>query len=900
PRQWVAVMFMNALTDALTYDTIIPTTFNSLLTGNNYGTYTTMGWKYFGLYDWEGIIVANEYADLHSDEALSSENTKIVDGDDEYKFKNWTTDLTEIGEYRRGWAVEDGSKDKVVYVTDDGVNTEFSCGGDVTIKKSNIDGIKLNDDTVYYKNFEDTKAYKSESAVAKGNWLRVVDNDDDGTAEFVFVTEFTMDTVSKKTSSKLTLSTVAATEDFATESELAKGDVVVYTYIDGTYYVEAAESFAGEVDKYTYKNKTLTVDGEDYDETEIALSTTIKADYNTELEYALKETEYTYYLDFFGNIGAYSLDEADAGEFVLLTDAYYETNRNGKVAAVDAYLDGEIQDVDVKRSSSTDWASFIETESSNNAWEKLIEWKKDPKAGTNVARYTMDDEGVMSLYTAQTVKYNKKGIAYDVITDYVDLHNGQDIEAGQRTFIGNYELPTFDAEGKITGKTTIQNAKVQANKDTVYYYVSYATGYPVVETVTGYKNSYDVSNVLKANEIYAVYAVATSVDSEAEDKDSNTADKEYWVADVIVIETEYPVFAQDSQMVLGYNVVNKTYSDYAALDVITAEGAKDELDVIFYDGLDYDEFSREEDIAVLEFYYATTDEDGMSYIRTVTDYDNAGIYAGKLNRVTDLGKEYVVTVDGIELYYDEASVVVYDIAKGTRANSASTTDDDDETLTLSKGKTYIFVGDINAAKTEGEIIYAILVNDTFTEILYDKVVGNNSYTAVQSQAIADIKKAFADAGISSDDLAEDKTAVGGDYGALTLADIWTTWTGLIADAAETDIAGIVDSAKTQVPTVAELYKTAVKTPVKAAAAEAVAAITSVEVEDGKWATVKAAIIEAIDAVKNVSDVTVATTDYTPVAAGGVGVKTFDITYKVAGDTVELKGETAKTITIYVD
>jgi hypothetical protein len=26
-------------------------------------------------------------------------------------------------------------------------------------------------------------------------------------------------------------------------------------------------------------------------------------------------------------------------------------------------------------------------------------------------------------------------------------------------------------------------------------------------------------------------------------------------------------------MVLGYNVVNKTYSDYAALDVLTAEGA---------------------------------------------------------------------------------------------------------------------------------------------------------------------------------------------------------------------------------------------------------------------------------------------------------------------------------------
>ena len=716
PRQWVAVMFFNALTEALTYDTIVPAVFNGLLTGTNYGDYVTMGEKYFKLKSFKGIITANEYADLFDDEALDAGETQVG----KLVFDNWSTGLTEIGEYARGWY----SGDDVLYVTGDGKNTEFSCGGDVTIKKANIDGIKLDKNTEFFKNFEPTTAYEEGTAVAKGDWLRVVDNDDDGYAEYVFVTEFTMDTVTKKTSSKLTLSTVAATGDFATESELAKDDVVVYVYIDGTYYVEEAEEFTGEVDKYTYKNKTLTVDDKDYDQTEIALSAAVKNAYFTELELAKKEIEYTYYMDFFGNIGAFGRTKADAGELVLLTDAYFETNRSGKVAAVDAYLDGEIKDVDVKRTK--DYASFIDTTdtSSNNDWNKLIAYAGDAKAATNVARYTLNDEGVMTLYTAQTVKYNNKALAYDVITDYINLADTK-LEAGQRTFDATYAEPTF-VDGEIT-TTTAKAGKVQANKDTVYYYVSYANDYPVVETVVGYKNSYDVTNVLKADEIYAAYAIATSVAGEAEDADAD-ATKDYWVADVIVIETKYPVFAQDSQMVLGYNVVNKTYSDYAALDVLTAEGAKDDLNVIFYNGLDYDEFSREDDIAVLEFYYATTDEDGMSYIRTVTNYADAGIYAGKLNRIADLGKEYVVTVDGIELYYDEASIVVYDINKGTRANTAKTTDSDDETLELTKGETYIFVGD-----KDEEIVYAILVNDTMTKKLYDKIA--DDYSAVVAEAV---------------------------------------------------------------------------------------------------------------------------------------------------------------------
>ena len=83
PRQWVAVMVKNALTEAYTYGTIAPVIFNGLLTGTNLPTtsYQKMGWKYFNLYEWEGIITANEYADLYGKSTLSGSNTKSDKGE---------------------------------------------------------------------------------------------------------------------------------------------------------------------------------------------------------------------------------------------------------------------------------------------------------------------------------------------------------------------------------------------------------------------------------------------------------------------------------------------------------------------------------------------------------------------------------------------------------------------------------------------------------------------------------------------------------------------------------------------------------------------------------------------------------------------------------------------------
>ncbi len=677
PRQWVAVMVKNALTEAYTYGTIAPVIFNGLLTGTNLPTtsYQKMGWKYFGLYDWEGIITANEYADLYGDETLSGSNTQIDKG--EYKFKNWTTDLTEIGEYRWGYAVEDGSKDKVVYVGGADENTEFSTGDAVSSisTKSNIDGIKVNDSTEYYKNFAEAKKF---NATENGDWLRVVDNDEDGYAEYVFATEFQMTEVTKVAKDDTVfLANGEDSDEFEMSAEVAKGDIVLYTKIDKVEYVELAPSFTGKVEKYTYKTETLTVGGEDYDQSYIDVDADTLAKYYDKLETAARKTEYVYYLDFFNNIRLYGRDKVVGGELVLLTDAYYETNRGGDTGAVDAYLDGEIKDTDAcTDTDDTDVDMFINMDDHDNKWGALKAYA-DSEAKTNVARYELDEDGVIYLYDAETWYYDKKGEPSTIKTDYINLVD-EEVEAGETTY-NAYE----------SGKQQY----VQANKETVFYYVSYAGGLKV-KTVTGYKNSYDVIDEL---DIRAMYAVATNIENDSD------ADP-YWVADVIVIETYEPVFNLGNDVVLGYDIVNKTVKDYANLDVIGADAALDNLNVTSING--YNEFNKGY-FTIPAFYFNTEDEEGDSHIREIkADFAKYGIYAINADRVNDLD-EYVVAKDAARsiFYYDETTVV-YDIDERTSYNRITTVDSYDDALELTTGESYILYTD-----GDGFIVYAILVEN---------------------------------------------------------------------------------------------------------------------------------------------------------------------------------------------
>ncbi|MBD5170307.1 MAG: hypothetical protein HDT20_09380, partial [Oscillibacter sp.] len=174
---------------------------------------------------------------------------------------------------------------------------------------------------------------------------------------------------------------------------------------------------------------------------------------------------------------------------------------------------------------------------------------------TNVAAYTLKDDGTVNLNTASTYAYDRNGnplyyvkttrtganvnmdkvtpVTWDTAkygktfeqaqadgdlarvykTDYVQLTK-ENVSPNQRLFNIN--------TGYASKYDTNSNGYVNATVNTEFYIVTPTA----VKHVTGYK---DLPSILGDN-IRAAYAVATNTTD-----DSNLAD--YWVADVIVIET---------------------------------------------------------------------------------------------------------------------------------------------------------------------------------------------------------------------------------------------------------------------------------------------------------------------------------------------------------------------------
>ncbi|MDO4372240.1 MAG: S-layer homology domain-containing protein [Clostridia bacterium] len=64
PRQWVAVMFKNALMDAWTYETVVPAGFNGIFNAAASSAFIKFGKKYYNLYDNEVYAIATPTAAL--------------------------------------------------------------------------------------------------------------------------------------------------------------------------------------------------------------------------------------------------------------------------------------------------------------------------------------------------------------------------------------------------------------------------------------------------------------------------------------------------------------------------------------------------------------------------------------------------------------------------------------------------------------------------------------------------------------------------------------------------------------------------------------------------------------------------------------------------------------------
>ena len=102
PRQWVAVMFANALTNAYTYKTMAALPYNGLITsvnvGGNRDNIVTFGEKYYDLKEFTGYLFATDGAYIDGGATAADGRLVFNDGDKELVVKSGALGYMDLGQ----------------------------------------------------------------------------------------------------------------------------------------------------------------------------------------------------------------------------------------------------------------------------------------------------------------------------------------------------------------------------------------------------------------------------------------------------------------------------------------------------------------------------------------------------------------------------------------------------------------------------------------------------------------------------------------------------------------------------------------------------------------------------------------------------------------------------------
>jgi hypothetical protein len=479
-----------------------------------------------------------------------------------------------------------------------------------------------------------------------GNYIKVIDNDGDGVAEYILKTKYNMDVVTNISArGEYTLAIEGSVKDaVSSEDELAAGDVIVYALIDGVYYANQAEVKTITIDKkgIDYKAKTIT-DGETtYGQSGIEPvddTTNAQTKFNNAFLYdtfkfdvtdASVETAYDLYLDNYGFVRAYTTNKYTNG-LGLLTDAYYGTDNRvdtAKVTMVTA--DTEATDYDVAaiagKPGDAKYANFIDTTEGGDNGNRGT-WKRLNTMGTgfttNVAAYSESD-GVLTLGDPTTASYSNK--VQNVVKEVLALTSTDTMAT--RTF------------------TTTESKTVRVTTDTVYYYVS-ANG--AVSTWTGYENS-PKKLTLDADQGDIAYTVATQ---------SKVANATYYYANVIVIEAK----SSNSNVYFGYYSNTKTGTDASYWLNAVGPYTDDDDNTVY--GKTTEKIEKFTALQTTPAFYKITGKN-VNYINS--DYNKNGIYAATVLTGADIYNRNYIELDNKVGFYP-STVPVYVINKDNNANT---------------------------------------------------------------------------------------------------------------------------------------------------------------------------------------------------------------------------------------
>ena len=158
-----------------------------------------------------------------------------------------------------------------------------------------------------------------------GESLRVIDNNGDGKAEYVFKVQYWQDQAIGTYRDALEFNDEEWNLYYADKrvdmDEIDVGDVVNYTFIDGLVTMWKADVVNGTVSNKNFRDVTIAVNGETYGQSGIFNHTGM----DELIMQTADVTEYNFYLDEFGYIRSYKL--AQGNKYALVTEMYNTTNQ---------------------------------------------------------------------------------------------------------------------------------------------------------------------------------------------------------------------------------------------------------------------------------------------------------------------------------------------------------------------------------------------------------------------------------------------------------------------------------------------------------------------------------------------------------------------------------------------
>ena len=637
----------------------------------------------YGVYKVEGVVLGNEYAVLNGtdyDESMMDGKTLLAAG---YKIIASTTSNTMVEDpatkkdttFNVETPVEYLGKTITMYVRKDTILANSEVLGVTLNEKANTivtsvanetdmkdllkgTGISLkSNETEYYVNYGIVKNEDAANDILKldrkstvtpnsnGIELEIIDNDNDGVAEYVLWVQEDLTVITSLNEKKETIAFGSDTdkditsynkgraidlEDVTLYDGAEEGDIVLVRTYGGHYYVSQPEVVTGEMESYS-SNKTkeqwIKVDGTEYKPSFINVSGEGYAEefYTFDVTECAKDggvqwdTKYDFYLDSNGYVAAFKPAEKTVNNYALIlesgympgafasdttakvtallsdgTEGTYTLNFSASAKNLGEQIDEDAYDAD-KNMGIYELKGFLGTSDSDNS--ATAPWKNDGVFADNSVGTDEDDfkDGMAKGYVI-TYSLNDDNVMTikSVVGTYDDTKPGYNLGAGVvDTLSSDYE------SGSASLRYDSGSGKLAIDEDTVAFY-------------------YDATNPKDVK-----YGVAVGY-SKMANVDKNTSFMSQKVgttnlADVVLFNDEGVVAAKDYIYILGRNdhsSSGKYVEVYGVLEDGTAATLKITRDN--YDDMDLDKVALEDSRYYHVFAYTTNSDD----VSTLYNPDN--------------------------------------------------------------------------------------------------------------------------------------------------------------------------------------------------------------------------------------------------------------------------------------